>query len=145
MALCVALSGSFVSAGDREAEQSEARKYKAVKGFVEVDSIKYPVFVGIIEVEASQIGGITFTLAQKKHKQVLLMAEKIKRYYLGKKIGKIVLPKFKKVSKPEATAWSSVKCGNDSDGALAVVKVEENRVTVYLVPSCDEGVLAHIL
>jgi hypothetical protein len=144
-ALCVIITGLIVSAQDKGTEPAGAKKYKAVKGFVEVDSVKYPVFVGIKEVDASQFGGVTFALTQKNQKQALLMTEKIKRFYLGKKIGKFALPQFKKVSKPETIAWSSLKCGNNNEGAHAVVKVEENTVTVYLFASCDEGVLAQIL
>ncbi len=144
-ALCVIITGLVVSAQDKGTESSEAKKYKVAKGFVEADSVKYPVFVGIKEVDASRFGGITFALPQKNHKQALLMAEKIKRFYVGKKIGKLALPQFKKVSKPETIAWNSLKCGNINDGAHAVVKVEENTVTVYLFHSCDDGVLAHIL
>jgi hypothetical protein len=143
--LFIAMSGSLVSAQDKGMEPSEAKKYKATRGFVEADSVKYPVFVGIREVEASRFGGITFSVTQKNHKQALLMAEKIKRFYLGKKIGAIALPQFKKISKPETIAWSSLKCGSGNEGAHAVVKVEETTVTIYLFPSCEEGVLAQIL
>jgi hypothetical protein len=145
ISISAAVAISFAYGQERGTEQTEAVRYKAKKGFVEVNSVKYPVFVGIMEAGASRFGGITFSLLQKKHKQALLVAEKIKRYYLGKKIGNIILPKFKKVNKPDATAWSSIQCGKDNEGALAVVKVVENTVSVYLLPSCDEGVLAHIL
>ncbi len=145
IALCVIMSGHIASAQNKGAESSEAIIYKAVRGFVVVDMVKYPVFIGIREVEGTKFGGITFALIQKKHKNALLVAEKIKRFYLGKKIGTIALPQFKKATKPETTAWSSIKCGSNNEGAHAVVKVAENTVTVYLFPSCDEGVLANIL
>jgi hypothetical protein len=138
--VCVVMSWSL-SAQDKEAG---VKKYKAVKGFVEADSVKYPVFVGIREAAMTRFGGITFTVTQKNHKQALLMAEKIKRFYLGKKIGSVSLPQFKKIDRPESIAWNSVKCG-DAEGARAVVKVNDKEVTVYLFPSCDEGVLAQVL
>ncbi len=120
-------------------------KYKVMKGFAEANSVKYPVFIGIREVDATRFGGITYTMTQKKQKQALLMAEKLKRFYVGKKIGTLVLPAFKKVSKAETIAWNSMKCGSGDEGAQAVVKVDDKTVTVFLFPSCDEGVLAMIL
>jgi hypothetical protein len=142
--LYVVISSSFGSAQEG-IKGGQSLKYKVIKGFAEANSVKYPVFIGVREVDATQSGGITFAVTQKNHKQALLMAEKLKRFYLGKKIGKVSLPQFKKVSKPEIIAWNSIKCGSSNEGAHAVVKVDDKTVSVFLFPSCDEGVLALIL
>ncbi len=125
--------------------EGQSTKYKVMKGFAEADSVKYPVFIGIREVDAIRFGGITYTMTQKKQKHALLMAEKLKRFYVGKKIGTVVLPAFKKVGKPETVAWYSLRCGSGNEGAQAVVKVDDKTVIVYLLPTCDEGVLAMML
>lgn len=142
--LSVVLSVSH-GAAQEGMEGGQSIKYKVMKGFAEANSVKYPVIIGIREVDSTRFGGITFALIQKNHKQALLVAEKIKRFYLGKKIGTVALPSFKKVTKPETMAWNSIKCGSGDEGAHAVVKVDDKTVTVYLLPSCDEGVLAMIL
>lgn len=142
--VCIAVSAIVIAAKNEETKSGESGPFKVMKGFVEVDSVKYPVFIGVREVGSSPYGGITFTLKQKNRKQALLMAEKIKRYYTGRKIGTIALPLFRKIGKPDTVAWNSLKCGG-AEGAHAVVKVMENDVTVYLFHSCDEDVLTHIL
>ena len=141
----LAAASAVAAAQESRTGPPEIKKYKAVKGFIEAGPVRYPVFVGITEAEECKFGGVTFTVAQKNHKQALLMAEKIKRFYLGKKIGSVVLPQFKKITKPDTIAWNSLKCGKGNDGAHAVVRVDDKTVAVYLMPSCDEGVLAHIL
>ncbi len=131
--------------GQEGTQGGQSTTYKVMKGFAEANSLKYPVIIGIREVDATRFGGITFTVTRKNHKQTLLMAEKIKRFYLGKKIGSVALPSFKKITKPETMAWNSIKCGSGDEGAHAVVKVDDKTVSVFLFPSCDEGVLAMIL
>jgi hypothetical protein len=144
LALMVALA-SLAYAQDNGGTPSNKQRFEVSRGFAVVNNLKYPVFQGIREVDSTPFGGISFTLEQKNRKTALLMAEKIKRFYTGKKIGGTALPVFRKISKPETTAWNSVKCLREKEGAQAVVKVENRTVTVYLFPSCDQDVLAHIL
>ena len=127
------------------AEEGE-KTLKVTRGIVKLEKIDYRVFPGVKEVQTTQFGGIRFTQTVKSEKQGLALAKKIMNFYKGKKIGKHKLPAFKKISKPETTAWNSLVCTkNNEQGAQAVVKVSEGSVTTYLFPSCDESVLAHIL
>lgn len=122
-----------------------AKKLKVIKGFVELDKVKYPVYPAVKDVETGQFGGIVYRIEEKTENLAAATAGKLRKFYAGKKIGKAVMPAFVKIGKPDTEAWYSKKCIKGDEGFQIVMKIEEKIITVYILTGCDEGVQAMIL
>lgn len=111
-----------------------AANYKVKGGKVKVNKITYPIYKGVSYVEDSY-EGIMYGIMKKSKKAALKEAKKIMKFYKGKKINKIKLPKFKKSGKPETTAWISSKCSKKG-GVEAIVKLAGKDIYIFIVPNC---------
>jgi len=113
------------------------KEFKVKGGKVKVGKVKYHVYKGVKKVEGA-FGGISFTIKTKSSKDSKKIAKRVMKFYQGKKIKKIKLPKFTKSGKPETNGWVSSKCTKKSGGAEAVVKISGKLIHVFLVPSCQD-------
>ncbi len=137
---------SYANAQNTAEKNLSDKKYPVTKGIIEIDNIKYPVYMRVNSVQKSQFGGIKYQIPVKDLKTGKDLANKIYNFYTLKKINKVVVSKFSRLEKPDTIAWSSKKCDKTSeDGILILIKIINNTVEVYVIPSCDDGVLSSII
>ncbi|MBN8222720.1 MAG: hypothetical protein J0L53_17520 [Spirochaetes bacterium] len=125
-------------------EAGSAVPITVTKGEANVDGINFPVFAKITTVEKGQYGGVQYTITEANGKAALRKADQIKKFYQGRKIGKVKFGGFKKASKPGSVAWVAT-AGKGQDTFGAIIKVEDATVTVYVMPGYEDAVQAFIL
>ncbi|MFC1670986.1 hypothetical protein ACFL20_11400 [Spirochaetota bacterium] len=119
-------------------------KIKVKRGSVVVDKVKYRIFKGVKKVEKGQHGGIRYEIQCKSESEAMKKGAAIAKFYKGKKMNGVKVPKLSKTAKPETEAWTAFKQGKKK-GIGVIVKVSEKKVIVYILPNGDSGVEGMLL
>ncbi len=137
---------SYAYAQETAEKNSFNKKYPVTKGIINIDNIRYPVYMRVNTVQKNNSLGIRYQIPVKDLKTGKDLANKIYNFYTLKKINNVVVSKFSRLDKTDTIAWLSKKCEKTTeDGVLILIKIKNNSVVVHIIPSCDDSILENIL